>query len=228
MTGEHVGHPPVVRGYLDHCVRRGDRGIDGGIGLQGIHVCGDDRLRHQGSDGVMQQHVALFFPQRGERCGRRVVPGIGSLQNLAHLGVFAAPDDFPDFIEVSGRHHHDNLVDQRRLLHGGDRVLDDRLARDLDQLLRNAETDPGPGAAGKHHRHVPQSHCRSLPSHALGCRPTAGGRGRTRVFLGHGDSGKRRRTTRPTQPRHRARLRSASRFPAPRSAWQSSPAVSGS
>ena len=114
------------------------------VGLQRLDVGRDDRLGDQRAHGVVQQHVALL--RRRARPGRRrgVVAGAGPLEDLADLVVAAAADDGPHLVEVARRHHHDDLVDQRGGLHGRDGVLDDRLARDLDQLLGDAQPDPGP------------------------------------------------------------------------------------
>jgi len=77
------------------------------------------------------------------------------LQDLADLVILAPPDDRSDLVQIAGRHHHQDLVDQRRLLHRGDGVFYDRLAGDLDQLLGDIQTDACAGATAKYNSHVP-------------------------------------------------------------------------
>jgi hypothetical protein len=65
---------------------------------------------------------------------------------------------------MTGGHQDHDLVDVGRRLQRADRVLDDRLAGHLDQLLGDGQADARARASGEDDRHVPQSSHRSTVS----------------------------------------------------------------
>src|SRR5687768_12936927 len=112
----------------------------------------------------MQQHVAFLITESGECSCSRIVAGLGTFQDLRDLGVIALLDDGANFVEVTRRHHHHDLVDERRPLHRSNGVLDDRLTSNLDQLFRNAEANAGASASRQNHGNIAQSgHRLTLP-----------------------------------------------------------------
>src|SRR4051812_16912210 len=54
-----------------------------------------------------------------------------------------------DGVEVAGGHHDDDLVDLRMAVEYAERVLHDRAASDLDELLGDLQTHPTPHPAGQ-------------------------------------------------------------------------------
>src|SRR5215211_1383977 len=174
MPGKYIGDSVVAGRHPNHRVGGWDRGINRGVGLQGLHVGGDYGLGHQRPYGVMQQDVAVLIAERGEGGSGCVVPGFGSLQDLADLVVVATAHDGANLVQVAGRHHYEDLVDQRGLLHSGDGVLNDRLAGDFDQLLGNVQADPDARATSQHNAYVPQRHWRSLSKSAVAPRSPVG------------------------------------------------------
>ncbi|WRL64353.1 hypothetical protein U6N30_00330 [Blastococcus brunescens] len=120
------------------------------MGFQRPDAVGDDLLAHERPHGVVQEDVALLLPQRLQRFRGGAVPGLAALQDLGHLGIGAGPENVPDRIEVPRRHHDDDLVDDLGRLERRDRVLDDRLSRDPDQLLGDVEADTFTRTAGQH------------------------------------------------------------------------------
>jgi hypothetical protein len=105
----------------------------------------------------VEQHVALLVAEcvDGALGGR--VARLGALEDPGDLRVRARPEDVVDGVEVAGRHQDDDLVDQRGGVEQPDGVLDDRLARDLDELLGDRQTDPRSRPSGQDDRYVPQS-----------------------------------------------------------------------
>src|SRR5688572_7917588 len=112
----------------------------------------------------MKQDVALLLTESGQRGRGGLVAGFGTFQNLADFDVIALLDNRADLIQETGRHHHDDFVDEWGLMHRGDGVLDDRLASNLDQLLGNVQADAGASTPGQDHGNVAQSgHRLTLP-----------------------------------------------------------------
>ena len=139
----------VVGVDLDHGVGRGDRHVDGGVLLQRREALLDDPRCHQRPHGVVQQHVALAIAEPLERQHRRLAAGLAALEDVGDLVVVAVLHDRPDRVEVTRRHHDQHLVHQRVVVQRHQRVLEDRLAGDLDELLGNVEPDPGPDPTGE-------------------------------------------------------------------------------
>ena len=152
----------VVHG--DHGVGGGDRDVDRGVGGQGRDAVGDDPRVQQRAHGIVEQHVAV----RPRLAGAQHVDGdAGRLAALGtprehppDLAVPALADQPLGLPGVAGRHHDDDLVDVRVRLEGVQGVLEDRLAGDLEQLLRDVQPDPGAGPARKDHRHRAQPYAR--------------------------------------------------------------------
>ncbi len=198
-TTEVVAHRDlpdgVLRRDLDDRVGRRDGDVDGVVGVEGVEAVADDPGADHGAYGVVEEQLAVAVADRVEGAQRRAVAGVGALEDRGDLVVLAAAQDRVHRIEVPGRHHHDDLVDHRVLLHGDEGVLEDRLAGDLDELLGDVQADARADAPGEQDRDV----------------------GALRR-LGAGHESRSRRTSAPIRPRRPVSGRSASRA-ASSAAW---------
>ena len=161
LTVRHPGHQAV----LHHHDRVGGRHRHphGLVAVQGAQAAGDRGLIQQRAGGVVEQHVALGRPQRGDRPAGQLGPGRPALDDPGHLAVAAQRQQLTDVGRVPGGHHDQGGVHPRSLVERGDRVLQQGPPGQREQLLgeRGAETHSRPGR--QHHSH--RSHERTLPGY---------------------------------------------------------------
>src|SRR5262245_30639775 len=141
------------RDLADHAIVNGDDrvsgregDIDGLVGAQRIHGLPDNPRGHQGAYRIVEHYVALIGPQSIDRNLRRVATDHAAREDLRHFPVRPPRDDLFRFIEEIWMHDDDDLVDFRCCIHGRHRVLKDRLTGDLEELLRDVQTDSGTSA----------------------------------------------------------------------------------
>lgn len=108
----------------------------------------------------MEEDVAVLALGQSLAQGRdgalgRLVAGVAALDDPRDLGQLSPGDDLLDVGYEAGRHEHDDVVDVLGVLEDGQRVLDDRLAYDLQQLLGDRQSHALPGATGEYDRGGP-------------------------------------------------------------------------
>jgi hypothetical protein len=154
LARRDLAHHPV--GDDHDRVRGGHRGADGIVpAAQRGHARRDDPLVHQRTGRVVEQHPAFRVrrSERGQRCPGRIRPGRPARQHRADL--FVRGELSLDLVDVSRRHHHQDLVDVRRGAERGHAVLKQRLTGKLEQLLGQRGTEPLTSSAAQYHRHHP-------------------------------------------------------------------------
>ncbi len=152
--GRDVGDE-VSAVHLDDRVGRRDRDVDGLVGVERLDAVRDDPPVDEGPHGVVEEHLALLVTEDVEGCAGRVVAGGAAGDHPGHL---AHPRREPArVVEVRLGGGEDDLVDLRRLLEDAQGVLEDRRARDLDELLGDAQPDTGARAAAEYDTHRAQS-----------------------------------------------------------------------
>jgi hypothetical protein len=139
----------------DHGVGGGYRDVDRGVGGQGGDAVGDDPGVYQRAHGVVEQHQAvrprLARAQHVDGGTGRVAALGAACQYPPDLAVPALADQPLGLVGVAGGHHDEDLVNVRVRLEGVQGVFEDRLAGDLEQLLRDVQPDPGAGPAREDH-----------------------------------------------------------------------------
>ncbi|GFN03823.1 hypothetical protein Smic_23790 [Streptomyces microflavus] len=81
-----------------------------------------------------------------------LIAGGAALDDPGDLGQLRLGDDLLDVGDEAGRHQHDDVVDVLGVLEDGQRVLDDCLAGDLQQLLGDRQSHALSGTTGEHDR----------------------------------------------------------------------------
>jgi hypothetical protein len=141
--------------HRDHGVGGGYRDVDRGVGGQGGDAVGDDPRVDQRAHCVVEQHQAvrprLAGAQHVDRRAGRVAALGPACEYPPDLAVPALADQPLGLPGVAGGHHDEDLVNVRVRLEGVQGVFEDRLAGDLEQLLRDVQPDPGAGAAREDH-----------------------------------------------------------------------------
>jgi len=140
----------------DDGVRGRDGDVDGLEALQGDHAVVDHTAREQRTYGVVEQDVEVLALGQALAEGRDgalggLVPGGATLDDLLDLREPGLGDDLLYVRNVARRHQDDDVVDGVGLLEGGQSVLDDCLAGDLQQLLGDRETHALTGTTGQDH-----------------------------------------------------------------------------
>jgi hypothetical protein len=145
----------------------GDDGVGGGyrdvhrrVHGQGGDAVGDDPRVDQRADGIVEQHQAVRPRPAGAEHVDGRAGGVGALgaalEHPPDLAVPALADQPLGLAGVADGHHDEDLVNVRVRLEGVQGVFEDRLAGDLEQLLRDVQPDPGAGSAREDHGHRPQ------------------------------------------------------------------------
>jgi hypothetical protein len=155
----------------DHRVGGGDRDVDRGMGGQRGDAVGDDPRVYQRAHGIVEQHQAVRSRLAGAqhvdgRAGRVAALG-AACQHPPDLVVPALADQPLGLLGVARGHHHEDLVNIRVRLEGVQGVFEDRLAGDLEQLLRDIQPDPGAGPAREDHGYRAQPYRRRHDAAAL-------------------------------------------------------------
>ena len=139
----------------DHRVGGGYRDVDRGVGGQGSDAVGDDPRVYQRAHGVMEQHQTvrprLAGAQHVDGCAGRVAALGPALEHPPDLAVPALADQPLGLLGMAGGHHDEDLVNVPVRLEGVQGVFEDRLAGDLEQLLRDVQPDPGASPAREDH-----------------------------------------------------------------------------
>jgi hypothetical protein len=123
------------------------------------HAVRDDPLGDQGAGGVVNEDARLGLVVPGADVGQRVADRVRAGGAAGDDRADLAADQSFRLVVVGGRHDQQDLVNAGRAVDPGstgecrDAVLDERLAVEGEQLLRQSGAEPGACAAAEYHRH---------------------------------------------------------------------------